>query len=159
MNKINSLEGKRKKRTIIIYIFAAAVMISAVVFTAVYKSRKMLTVSGEDISAYAENSSHILSFARSLGYSCHTVSERKVIIPTDFSDILEKYNDIQRTMGTDLRSYRGKACRLFTLALKDGRYMHLICCEDRIIAGDIDNGTPDGIFYPLTKKNPPDIDV
>lgn len=155
--KNNITDSIISKKPLIICICAAVLMITAVFLTAAHKSHKTLFISDTRISAYAKEPREIISFAQNLGYRCDTVSERKIIIPENFSEILNKYNDMQKEMGTDLRAFRGKQCRLFTLPLRDGKYMHLLCFSDSIIAGDIDNGYPDGIFYPLAKKNPPDI--
>ena len=156
---IPSFSGAGNKAVVLLCICAAIIMISSAVAAAIQRHDRPLLISGCRTDAYVSDSSDILSCARSLGYSCNTLSQRSIVIPADFSAALDRYNDIQKPMGTDLRSYRGKNCRLYTIPLRDGRYMHLIRCADRIIAGDIDNGCPDGIFYPLTKKNPPDIEA
>lgn len=57
-----------------------------------------------------------VEYLASLGWQVETpaVSEEDVLIPKTFSDVFQKYNELQRSQGFDLSDYGGKEVKLYT---------------------------------------------
>ena len=75
-------------------------------------------------------------------------------IPSEFNDVWENYNILQKENGYDLGLYKGKKCKRYTYLIpaKNAR-ANIIVCEGKIIGGDISSITIDGIMKPLEKRN------
>lgn len=50
------------------------------------------------------------AFLKSLGYSYQLVDEKKIVIPKKFGDNMQKYNELQKKQGFNLKKYAGKIC-------------------------------------------------
>lgn len=83
--------------------------------------------------------------------------EKVIIIPNEFSDVYENYNDLQKTAGYDLSKYKNEECTVYTYRVKhykpfgddDYAMANLIVYRGRIIGGDISSAKIDGKMYPL----------
>ena len=49
-------------------------------------------------------------FLKNLGYSYKLINEKRVLIPKSFGENMQKYNDLQKRQGFDLKNYAGKIC-------------------------------------------------
>lgn len=65
-----------------------------------------------------------------------------VRIPQEFDSVFDKYNDIQRAQGLNLKKYSGKQVTRYTYKVASYRedcqvYANLLVYNDHIIAGDV----------------------
>ena len=92
-----------------------------------------------------------------LGYEVdETATEIKdIVIPENFSAVYEKYNNLQKQAGFDLKNYRGKNAKVYSYSLQNDteKQIHLIVCEDRLIGGDVASLKLNGNMTGLKRKN------
>lgn len=96
-------------------------------------------------------------FLQGLGYEVdETATEIKdIVIPENFSAVYEKYNNLQKQAGFDLKNYRGKNAKVYSYSLQNDteKQIHLIVCEDRLIGGDVASLKLNGNMTGLKRKN------
>ena len=91
------------------------------------------------------NNDDRVEFLEGFGY---TVDESpveivEVKIPQKFDSVYEKYNDVQRAQGLNLKRYTGKNAIRYTYKINnykdasDGVYANLLIYNNKIIAGDV----------------------
>lgn len=99
------------------------------------------------------------SFLKEMGWE---VSEeytecKVVIIPAEFSEVYEKYNEMQKKQGFDLSKYKGKTVEIYTYEVKNfpGHEKNMVCnlmiYEDVLIGGDVSCIEIDGFMQGLKK--------
>lgn len=97
-----------------------------------------------------------VAYLERLGYSVDdtNVVSKQITIPTDFSDVYLRYNDIQKKAGFDLIDYKGKKATVYTYALEQdaGVNITLIVCGGVVIGGDIAEIQFGGEMRPLLKR-------
>ena len=83
----------------------------------------------------------------------NSVSVKETVIPEDFGEVYDRYNEIQKMAGFDLTSFKGREVTVYSYPLKNqNQVLTLIVCEDCIIGGDIADIKIDGEMKPL-KEN------
>lgn len=86
-----------------------------------------------------------LAFIRQFGYSpvSEPAESAEVIIPETFDAVYEKYNELQRAQGLNLKKYQGKSAMKYTYLLEEypgyeGRVLFtMLVYKDKVIAGDV----------------------
>ncbi|MDE7192623.1 MAG: DUF4830 domain-containing protein [Oscillospiraceae bacterium] len=100
-----------------------------------------------------------LAYINSYGWEVgitHT-DVREVRVPLEFDEVYEKYNDIQREQGFDLRKYRACTVKKYTYAIENPSSdsvplcANLLVYEGRIIAADISSAEAEGVVTVLAK--------
>lgn len=137
-----------KKRLAVIFAAALLIIGICVKFSAV-------SVVGQDVSTNAKR----VEFAASVGCIVDetAISQKRVRIPDEFSDVYKKYNELQRQAGYDLGGYKGCDVTLYTYKVTKGgiagqeTVINLIVYKDRVIGGDISSVELDGKMLPLEK--------
>ena len=84
------------------------------------------------------------------------VSQKAIVIPSEFSDVYTKYNELQKKAGFDLTTFKGSKATVYTYKIikyKDikNAYANLIVCNGKIIGGDIYTTDLEGEMLPLLK--------
>lgn len=96
-----------------------------------------------------------IAFIERLGYSVDDSLQKSknINLPTEFSDVYIKYNQLQKKAGFDLTHHKGKSAQIFTYPLSgdDSKELHLIVCDGIIIGGDVAEIRFDGEMKPLAK--------
>ena len=100
----------------------------------------------------AENESSIESFLKEQKISVSgEPSEKEILIPEEFSEVYEGYNELQISQGFDLRRYKARDAVMYTYDVvsvcgehKENTQAHIIVCDGRIIGGDIAGSALDG---------------
>lgn len=127
-----------------------AVIIAAFILIGQFLSLELV---GVDASTNAKR----VLFLEGLGYEVdETATEIKdIVIPENFSAVYEKYNDLQKEAGFDLKNYRGKNAKVYSYSLQNDteQQIHLIVCEDRLIGGDVASLKLNGNMTGLKRKN------
>ena len=99
------------------------------------------------------------SFLKEMGWE---VSEeytecKVVIIPDEFNEVYEKYNDLQKKQGFDLSKYKGKTVEIYTYEVRNypdhekNMVCNLMIYEDVLIGGDVSCVEIDGFMQGLKK--------
>jgi hypothetical protein len=78
-------------------------------------------------------------------------------IPDEFNTIFEKYNDIQRAQGLNLKRYCGKSATVYIYKVTNYEYSGdvfatLFIRNNRIIAGDICSTFDEGFVHGFEKQ-------
>ena len=82
----------------------------------------------------------------------------EVTIPSEFDNVYEKYNLLQKAQGLDLKRYKGKSAKLYTYVVTNYDYngtvyANLLISDDRIIGGDVCSANKDGFIHGFSKEN------
>lgn len=98
-----------------------------------------------------------VSYIKQLGYSIdeETAITKDIIIPTQFSDVYNRYNELQKEAGFDLSLYKGQPATTYEYKIanqQEPTYITLIISEGQLIGGDIHQTALGGEMKPLRKK-------
>ena len=130
-------------------------VILAVIIAVFILIGQFLSLESPGIDA-STNAKRVL-FLQGLGYEVdETATEIKdIVIPENFSAVYEKYNNLQKQAGFDLKNYRGKNAKVYSYSLQNDteKQIHLIVCEDRLIGGDVASLKLNGNMTGLKRKN------
>lgn len=82
------------------------------------------------------------------------ITVKQIIIPSEFSDVYNRYNELQKQAGFDLSKHKGEQVSLYTYNLPQNEDMqvHLLVSGDEIIGGDISSVKLNGKMLPLKKQ-------
>ena len=78
---------------------------------------------------------------------------RKFVIPQQFNQVYERYNELQKTQGMDLTKYAGKTVKKVVYQItnyqRQDTIVHatLLIYHDKVIGGDISSAELDGFMY------------
>ena len=118
---------------------ALGLVIFLVKSTVSYVSAALGSVTQQDAAAFLQD----------CGWKINTdaVSCEEIVIPTEFSDVYERYNNLQKKQGYDLSAYRGETVTKYTFQVLnfteydgapcDNAEAHLLVCGGEIIGGDV----------------------
>ena len=111
----------------------------------------------ESVGVDASTNAKRVLFLEGLGYEVYeTATEIKdIVVPENFSAVYEKYNNLQKEAGFDLKNYRGKNAKVYSYSLQNDteQQIHLIVCEDKLIGGDVASLKLNGNMTGLKRKN------
>lgn len=103
----------------------------------------------------------VAAFIEENGYKVSSPLTKEITIPSEFSDVYEKYNELQRRQGFDLRRHKGKSAVSYTFNVtgyvdKNGKpdsdvQIHIIVCDGKIVAADIASTKLDGFMEGIRK--------
>lgn len=111
------------------------------------------------VSLSASTQDELISFVSSLGYTVKNEPDtvEEIIIPEEFDNIYEQYNELQKSSGLDLSWYKGCTAKKWTFTItdypgyeeRDCIKINLIVYGKRIIGGDICSVELDGFMTGL----------
>jgi len=103
----------------------------------------------------------ITAFISECGYSVSSPVTKAITIPSQFSDVYENYNNLQKKQGFDLSRHKGKSAVSYTFNVigyvdETGKtdpdvQIHIIVCDGKIVAADIASTKLDGFMEELRK--------
>ena len=103
----------------------------------------------------------ITAFISECGYSVSSPVTKAITIPSQFSDVYENYNNLQKKQGFDLSRHKGKSAVSYTFTVigyvdENGNIdpdvqIHIIVCDEKIVAADIASTKLDGFMKELRK--------
>lgn len=116
-------------------------IIAAAVFAVIYAVNRML----KPAAIVLETEEQRLEFLKGLGWetSEEPINCREVVIPEEWNDVYEKYNELQLQQGFDLEKFRGKTAQIYTYTVLnyDGKaenmVANLVVCNGKLIAADV----------------------
>ena len=101
----------------------------------------------------------MVNFLSLLGYEAEPKATQvyEMEIPQEFNSVYEKYNELQRAQGLNLKRYMGKTATVYVFKLKnydyDGEvFATLFIRNNRIIAGDICSNDGNGFIHGFEHK-------
>ena len=103
-------------------------------------------------SATASDNDSRVSFLKSFGWEVTTspVESGQVRIPTETTEVYDRYNQLQQTQGYDLTQYAGKKVMRYVYKVTnfpgatDPVYATVLVHKNQIIGGDVTNTTAGG---------------
>ena len=130
--------GISLKRLVIMFgILAAAIFL--VKSTVGYVSAALGEISQEDAAQFLQDCGWKLK--------PDSGSAEEIVIPAEFSEVYERYNNLQKKQGYDLSAYRGETVTRYTFQVLnfteydgtpcDNAEAHLLVCGGEILGGDV----------------------
>jgi hypothetical protein len=127
--------------------FAALLMV-AVIGTVVITSAKSIETGAGDIKTpklLAKTNEQRIEFLKQFGWEvdAEPVEVVEVVIPTEFDDVYEKYNIIQKKQGFDLTGFKGKRMKRWTYTVKnypdkkDNVRANILVLDGKVAGGDV----------------------
>lgn len=110
-----------------------------------------MTVTAENVRTNEDRVAYLAQFGWEV--SAEPVQTQEVRIPTDPSDVFERYNDLQIAQGFDLHDYAGKTVRRYVYEVEnypDGEgqyYATLLICKGTVIGGDVCAAEKGGVMH------------
>lgn len=156
---IFSLSPKKVFKKLIFFSGLAMTIIVTMVFVFLKHNNQkdIVNYEGGSYNTQAETVEEISNFLKQFGWEINPqpVEVSNIIIPSEFNDIYEHYNDIQKQQGLDLSGYKGKECKKYCFKIlnypnNDDVIATLIICNGNIIAGDISETVMDGFMQKFT---------
>ncbi len=148
-----SLRGGKKK---LLALLMAVVAVLLVGYIAVRDNAPV--VNDGAISLKASDEGQRLAFLSQFGWDVdeEPVAVEEVMIPVEFNEVYEKYNQLQLEQSFDLTNYAGRTVKKWTYRVKnypgysaesDFIYANILVCEGVVIGGDISNLEQNGFMH------------
>ncbi len=142
-----------KKR--LIFILVGIVAVLALLYFVV--NREAPAVNDGAISLKASTQQERLAFLSQFGWEIEEdpVKVEEVIIPAEFNEVYEKYNQLQLEQNFDLTKYAGRTAKQWTYKIKnypgygadcDFIYANILVCEGAVIGGDVSSQEQNGFM-------------
>ncbi len=133
-------------------LFALFLIVICVIFVSSrFSSSTIYAISGD-------TNFNRISYLKSINCSVEEeiISQKDIVIPSEFSDVYKKYNEIQIKAGFNLLNFKGVNATIYTYKVTDyngikNAYANLIVSDGRIIGGDIFTTDLGGQMLPLLK--------
>ncbi len=151
-----------KKRELRYYIAGFLVFLFAVIggIISVSGTASMPASKVGEVNMRASNAEERIAFFSQFGWEISTdpLEVKEVVIPTEFDETYEEYNNLQKSQGLDLEKYKGKRVKMWSYEVKnypgyeatDGViHGNILVYEGIVIAGDISSVELDGFMEPL----------
>lgn len=104
------------------------------------------------------NEEDMVKFLSQFEYDVEPVPTKvyEIIIPEEFNSMYEKYNEIQRAQGLNLKRYAGKDATVYVFKItnygtENETFASLFVRNNRIIAGDVTCTSEDGFVHGFAK--------
>ena len=137
-----------RKRSIYVVAFFL-ILVAVFIFEAV-------AIGDSNHSKYSSENNGI-AFLQKHGISVDesTLTVDEINLPSEFNDIYENYNNLQKRAGFDISLYKGKT--VIKLSYKVNGYdevvfVNLLVFDNKIIGGDISSTALDGFIKPLFEE-------
>lgn len=150
------MTAKVDKKKIII-ISAAVVALIAIVVALFCAGKSAETGAELSVNSNADRVQFLTGFGWEVATS--PAESGQVRIPADSSQVFDRYNALQKSMGYDLTEYAGKTVMRYVYQVKNypgaagDVYATLLICNNRIIGGDITDTSANGRIQGFTKNS------
>ena len=151
---ICSIKPKIKLTVIVILGIIAAIIVSVIIYFN-FKGETWVMVAGAQYSIQAGENEQRIDFLKQFGWEVEQepVSIEEIVIPQQFNQVYERYNELQKTQGMDLTKYAGKTVKKVVYQItnyqRQDTIVHatLLIDHDKVIGGDISSAELDGFMY------------
>ncbi len=148
-------KNKLRRRKAFIIVFSA-ILAAALIFCVfiLYSRGNFAGIDGRrlDIRIKGDDDIERISGFFDISINKDTIAKENIKIPEKFNKLYEKYNSLQKNIGTDLSDYKGKECVKYTADIISGTsdtIITLLAYDGRFIGGDISSKEFDGKIYAL----------
>ncbi len=110
-----------------------------------------------------DNSARVVEFISGFGWVCLPEPDeiREIIIPAEFNDVYNNYNDIQLSQGYDLTDYKGERVKKWTYTItnypgfENEEYIkiNVLVHNGNVIGGDVCSIKLDGFMHGFEKDD------
>lgn len=101
----------------------ALLLFAIIIFAMLYFTRDKETpvVDGDGINLKASDEKERIAFLSQFGWKIdeEPTAVEEIIIPSQFDEVYEKYNQLQRSQNLDLEKYAGKTAKKWTYTVKN----------------------------------------
>ncbi len=112
----------------------------------------------------ASNNPERISFLSQFGWEVkeEPLEICEIVLPAQFNETYQSYNDIQKQQGLDLSHYAGKTCKRWTYEVTnypgqtEGVHANLLILDGRVIGGDISSTQLNGFMHGFVNPTPTD---
>lgn len=140
--------------------FGIILLLTGVVVIAVsFIGNHPATPASKQTTVSCKTAEERVNYINSLGFETDSSEEsKKIIIPTRFNDVYNKYNEIQKKQGLDLAEYKGKTAVMYTYHItnygdNDNVIANLIVFDGQLIGADLcDTSADNGFLVALNDK-------
>ena len=151
---ICSIKPKIKLTIIVILGIIASIIVSVIIYFN-FKGETWVMVAGAQYSIQAGENEQRIDFLKQFGWEVEQepVSIEEIVIPQQFNQVYERYNELQKTQGMDLTKYTGKTVKKVVYQITNYQrqdtivYATLLIYHDKVIGGDISSAQLDGFMY------------
>ncbi|MBE6897473.1 MAG: DUF4830 domain-containing protein [Ruminococcaceae bacterium] len=131
-------------KTILCCLFLLAVVLAVGILPGMSEKNSVpvaLILQGHKIS---DNDARV-EYLRSYGWEVEKEAEaiEEIVIPEEFSEVFQKYNELQKEQGFDLEKQKGQRVKRYTYIVTnypgepDYVRANLFICKEKVVAGDI----------------------
>ncbi|MBQ3252440.1 MAG: DUF4830 domain-containing protein [Oscillospiraceae bacterium] len=153
------MTAKLDLKKILIILAAAALLIIGVL--AIFGGSKETVATGA--GTVSGNDARV-NFLKELGWqvSASPVESSQVRIPKDPTELYDRYNALQKSLGYDLSSYAGKAVMRYVYKVHnfpgatEPVYATLLVHKNKVIGGDVTDTSAKGVMQGLSKAPAPE---
>ena len=142
-----STKSEKLKKYLIIAVVCAFTVIGGIISVS-KDSTPAAKVGG--INMRASTFEERVAFFSQFGYeiSEDPLEVKEVVIPTEFDETYEEYNEIQKSQGLDLAKYKGKRVKMWSYAIRnypgyetadDNIRGNILVYDGIVVGGDISN--------------------
>ncbi len=153
-----SLSSSNLKKILGVAFALVAVSLVAVFFV---NSQSNVTVKKVSLQT-AETADDRLKFISDFGWIVDEdpIEVRQIVIPQEFDDVYNNYNQLQLSQGYDLTGFAGRSAKRWTYVIRnypdvssDEDYVriNLLVCDGKIIGGDVCSIKLDGFMHGFDK--------
>lgn len=148
-----------KPKTIFgLILIVTGVIVIAITFFSNHVENSRQAANSVALETNAEREQYLTSLGWEFNTEC---TEKQIIIPQEFNDTYQQYNEIQKAQGFDLEKYRGRTAMVYTYNItnyegyenRDCIFANLIVCDGVLIGGDVcSTSMSDGFMHGLQKQ-------
>lgn len=153
------MSERTKKRGVglpLLLFFCFAVLLVLALFSS---EPKTLTARADRAFRGIDTNEERLALLNSFGWEAeeNPAEVAEVCVPREFDEVYEAYNDLQKPLGLDLFSLRGRTLRRYTYVVTNHTdqgtvYANLLFSLDTFVGGDLCSAAPDGFVTCLLKN-------
>ncbi len=114
------------------------------------------------VSYNAADGSERLEFIKQFGWECSEEPSEimEVLIPAEFDEVYERYNELQKSQGLDLSDYKGQRVKRWSYQITNYPgyeessqiRINLLVCKGVVIGGDVCSLAEDGFMCGFADK-------
>ena len=138
---------KLNKRSLFLSLVAVVILLTVILSTAVKDG-------GIVLDSEEKRRNYVASLKITLSDEPPVV--QNIVIPSEFSEVYERYNELQKEAGFDLWEYRGEYAVQYSYVATgfadDTVKVNLILYKERLIGGDVSSTRLDGFMTGLVPK-------
>lgn len=107
-------------------------------------------VSGQKVQDNEDRVEFLSAFGWEVEEEPESIEE--IVVPEEFSQVFEKYNQVQKLQGYDLEKQKGKRVKRYTYVVKnypnepDYVRANILVCKEKVVGGDICSLRAEGGF-------------